>query len=157
MEVGDLRLARSKKMSTTRSTDLGKALEKIKPRLNNDEWKQLCGILTRVVTYRRARDCPPGALIKFGADMIQVESSSDDQEEMDIAIRKDTVWLNLSTQNRARESRIAQGHAANILEVDHFVAYTGNYTHDCADDLKQECGVGQILKTNQVDGVHVRR
>ena len=157
LEVGDLRLARNKKLSTTREAELAKALDKIKPRLNNDEWKQLCAILTRVVTRRRARDCPPDALIKFGVDMTQVESSSDDEEAVDVRIRKNTMWSNLSTQNRARESRIAVGHAANILEVGHFVAYTGNYTDDVADDLKQECWVGQILETNQDDGVHVRR
>ena len=126
LEVGDLRIAKSKKMKTTRASEVTKAVDKIKSRLSDDEWQQVTDLLKRVTKHRKARRCP-SAIIKFGSDMIQLEPSSDDDDDSSISIRKDTIWPNLSTQNRARESRNEQGHAANILKITNFVAYTGRY------------------------------
>ena len=156
LEVGDLRIAKSKRMKTTRATEVTKALDKIKSRLSDDEWQQVTDLLERVTKHRKARRCP-SAIIKFGTDMIQLEPSSDDDDDAIISIRKDTIWPNLSSQNRARESRIEQGHAANILKITHFLAYTGRYAEGYDEAKKQDCWLGCIERIHSEDGVLVRR
>jgi hypothetical protein len=142
----DLQVAPSRELTATRRVELAKSIEKIRPRMKKaDEWQELVNLLKRVGDQQKRRTCPD-AVFQFSGDMFTLHNETEDSEEAEpiIEVRQTSMWPNLSTQNAARSLRTALVFSANNLVVGHYVAYVGRYTNDTAEDMKQECWVGEI-------------
>ena len=98
----DLQLAPSVVLTETRRQELSRAIDKIRKRLDDNDWTELKKILHRVANSSKRRACPEAILQFDGDSSISLDQEPEQETEAFIEVRQTSTWPNLSAQN-ARE------------------------------------------------------
>ena len=144
----DTKLAPNKVCSEARAKELREALDRVKHRLNDNQWAELQDVYKLVTTPRRAA-FPPGHG-RFNVDDRHAEGEDDevddDGPQPEMFARATSIFHSQTHQQRFREQRQLRGHASTALEIDRYVAYVPDYTDDTPPEMRQDFWVGQIIE-----------
>jgi hypothetical protein len=152
----DVKMAPNNPLSEARTKELKEALKGTKHRLTEDQWDEAQELLERITTPRTTE-----RPTNHGVFHVDTLDSDDDVKEDDnsdhLLFRPTTIFHSQSHQQRARESRKAQGHASNPIVVGKFVAYVTNYLPDVLPEGRQDFWVGKVTKIDTNDStVHIQ-
>jgi hypothetical protein len=143
----DTKLAPNKVCSEARAKELREALDRVKHRLDTNQWAELQDVYKLVTTPRRAA-FPPGHG-RFNVDDHaegEVDEVDDDGPQQEMFARATSIFHSQTHQQKFREQRQLRGHASTALEIDRYVAYVPDYTDDTPPTMRQDFWVGQIIE-----------